>query len=74
MPRLELSLTGVVVQRTKDILEWLHRGSFSERHRYIVSQRVGNTGKWLVETPEFKEWLDGPESKLLYCPGIGTPI
>jgi len=63
---------GVVVQRTKEIMEWLHLGSFSERHRYIVSQRVENTGQWFLDAPEFKEWLDGNERRLLYCPGIGS--
>jgi hypothetical protein len=65
-------LTLTLVQTTKDILEWLYPGSFAERHQYLVTQRVENTGQWFIEDPKFNEWVGGSDHQLLDCPGIGT--
>jgi hypothetical protein len=70
--QIRLPLNPILVQTTKDILEWLYPGSFAERHQYLVSLRVENTGQWFVEDRKFNEWVSGSDRPLLYCPGIGT--
>ena len=67
-----VSITREAEQEAKDILEWLYPGSFAERHQYLKSQRVDNTGLWFIENTKFNEWVSGNDHPLLYCPGIGT--
>jgi Cdc6-like AAA superfamily ATPase len=35
----------------------------------FISRRQEGTGQWLIESDEFKTWLNGTR-KTLYCPGI----
>jgi hypothetical protein len=34
----------------------------------IIAKRAEGTGQWLLESTEFKAWLDGT-SETLWCPG-----
>lgn len=56
----------------QNLLEWLAELSginFDEYHDRIFKRRHQDTGNWLVESVQFKEWIDGTESCLLWCDG-----
>jgi Cdc6-like AAA superfamily ATPase len=52
-------------------LDWLSPVDFSDNHNDLIIRRQGlqGTGRWFLESPEFKSWVDGQED-LLYCTGI----
>jgi hypothetical protein len=43
--------------------------NFWAKQKDIFSRHQAGTGKWLLETDLFKQWLDG-SCKILWCPGI----
>lgn len=59
-------------EERQKVLEWLAKLSginFDEDHDRIFKRRHQDTGNWLVECVQFKEWIDGMESCLLWCHG-----
>jgi hypothetical protein len=66
----EQQLTGTGREK-KEALEALSPGSFSEKHDAFVAARVEDTGQWLLQTHEFREWVTMKGDPLLFCPGIG---
>lgn len=58
--------------RTKqelEILHWLTPIDYGSRQNDILSRRQPGTCQWLLDTPEYQEWING-SSKTLSCPGI----
>ncbi|KAI5846365.1 hypothetical protein DFP73DRAFT_387213 [Morchella snyderi] len=54
------------------ILNWLSPGNFDIKHLETSGERLGGTGKWLMETLEFDNWIKGrPDYLLLW--GCGIP-
>lgn len=51
------------------VLSWLSELDFDHDHNRIFSKRHQDTGDWLVESPEFKQWDDSKKSSLLWCHG-----
>ncbi|KAJ7440238.1 ectomycorrhiza-induced ankyrin-domain/NACHT-domain-containing protein [Mycena latifolia] len=54
--------------RTK-VEKWLHPANVAASGQDAANQRHGETGKWLLERAEFKEWIYAPHS-LLWLHGI----
>jgi hypothetical protein len=50
------------------ISDWLSPLNFKAKQMDIISKRAEGTGQWLLESTEFKVWLDGT-SETLWCPG-----
>lgn len=50
------------------ILDWITLLNYGPQHNDFINRRHGGTGRWLVESIEFKEWID--TSKTLFCPGM----
>jgi hypothetical protein len=57
------------LQQHNIMMQWLSPVDFSAQQNDIISRRQEGTGQWLLDSPEFKEWLQGSE-KTLFCPGI----
>lgn len=55
-------------QKKKALLSRLTPIDFDIAHRDINSRRVKETGKWLLESPEYTLWLEQPST--LWCRGI----
>ncbi|KAF5691946.1 ankyrin protein [Fusarium denticulatum] len=51
-----------------EILEWLAPVNYGPQHSDILSQRQEGTGKWLLISKEFQNWVD--TGKTLFCPGV----
>ena len=54
------------------VLDWLSGltpSTFTDRHNDSISRRKKGTGGWILETDQFKAWLDG-KAPTLWCPGM----
>ena len=56
-------------QESQQLLRWLSPSNCRDTQKDVFSRRQEGTGKWLFETSEFKNWLDG-ENRAIWCPGI----
>jgi hypothetical protein len=57
------------LQQLQVILDWVSPTDFPAQQHDIISRSQEDTGKWFLESPEFKGWLQGA-SMTLFCPGI----
>ena len=57
------------MQRRHDVEEWLSPLNFFETQSDKLSRRLEGTGRWLLESPRYQDWLHGTSS-VLFCPGI----
>ena len=53
----------------EDILNWLTSIDYSSQQSDFINRRTPGTGHWLLDSAEFREWVD-TDSKILFCPGI----
>jgi Cdc6-like AAA superfamily ATPase len=51
------------------MMEWLSPTDFPAQHHDIIVRRQEGTGRWFLDSLEFKKWLQGSD-KTLFCPGI----
>ena len=60
------------VEQNQKILTWLSDLNFDEKQRDILSKRHPGTGRWLLESDNFKAWRNGHDESpsTLWCPGI----
>jgi len=61
--------TAESLKKHAAMLTWLSQSDYSVQQRGIISQRQEGTGQWFLDSPQFKQWLDGPDMTL-FCPGI----
>ena len=62
-----------LVEEWKKLLKWLYADSVSATHSEIRETRAKESGKWLLDDPEFKKWRDDDsEKQLLICTGKGA--
>jgi hypothetical protein len=54
-------------QRT--ILNWLTPIDYAVQHADFINRQQAGTGQWLLDSAEFKAWVDS-EKQTLFCPGI----
>jgi hypothetical protein len=52
-----------------DVLNWLTPINYVPQHNALSSQRLEDSGKWFLDSEEFKNWVD-TKGKTLYCQGI----
>ena len=60
-------------QETRDIVDWLSPLNFWSKQNDMFERRCEGTGQWLIDHPEFQEWIEG-EIHVLWCPGDRTTI
>ncbi|KAI9843643.1 MAG: hypothetical protein M1837_006225 [Sclerophora amabilis] len=56
-------------EESQTALAWLSPLNFLAQQSDIIDRRQDGTGQWLLESEEFKGWLDGTR-QTLFCPGI----
>lgn len=61
--------TNVVTQQHHTIIKWLSPTDFQAQQHDIISRRQEGTGQWLLDSPEFRGWLQGGK-RILFCPGM----
>ncbi|KAK0219022.1 hypothetical protein IW262DRAFT_1558972 [Armillaria fumosa] len=53
------------------VAEWLTTLDNNAVQQEKLRKRLGNTGNWFLESPEYKSWKDdSAKSRTLWCPGI----
>jgi Cdc6-like AAA superfamily ATPase len=78
-------LNAFTMQRTKDnttklvrhqesreqqeIFEWLTPVDYHTQQNDFLKQRQTGTGQWLLDSPQFKTWVEA-KHQTLFCPGI----
>ena len=53
----------------RDVLHWLSPLDFFSKQSDALSRRQEGTGRWLLESNEFRSWLE-TAGKVLWCPGM----
>jgi hypothetical protein len=66
--------TAKLVRHTDDqnrraLLDWISPIDHGARQSDLISRRQEGTGQWLLDSNQFKTWMNGTE-KTLFCPGI----
>lgn len=56
---------------TIEVLRWLSTINFEFRHQGISYNR---SGRWFLESIEFRNWVSGNASNVLYCCGSGATL
>lgn len=51
------------------VLDWLTPIDYAPQHNTLSSQRLAGSGRWFLDSPEFKTWVDN-KKQTLFCPGI----
>lgn len=64
---------GQQVQEQKEerqiIIDWLSPTNYASQQSDFVSRRQEGTGQWLLNSDEFKQWLN-QSNQILFCPGM----
>lgn len=72
--RIDKSVGGLWVecklQERCDILKWISEIPYETDHDTASKDRVNGTCEWLLKTPQYLDWRDSSESKLLWLHGI----
>ena len=53
----------------RDLMKWLSPLEFFSKQSDALSRRQEGTGQWLLESIEFRSWLNTAK-RVLWCPGI----
>ncbi|KAL8895571.1 MAG: hypothetical protein Q9207_008114 [Kuettlingeria erythrocarpa] len=64
----DLHVRGNTRERN-DILLWFSPLNFSQVQQSIFGRRTNHTGEWLIDAPDFRNWIAGSEPTLC-CSGI----
>jgi Cdc6-like AAA superfamily ATPase len=56
-------------QERETILNWLTPINYTSQQHDFISRRQEGTGQWLLDSPEFQNFVEG-DQQTLYCPGI----
>ncbi|KAF9883650.1 Ankyrin repeat and SOCS box protein 7 [Aspergillus nanangensis] len=60
---------GVGNDRDVEILDWLSSSQGHSRHDEVRARRTPGTGKWILDSPSFREWRDDASPRLLWFTG-----
>jgi cell division protein FtsB len=55
--------------KRQSILTWLTPTDYTAQQHDFVSRRQAGTGQWLLDSAEFRAWLE-TDKQTLFCPGI----
>jgi Cdc6-like AAA superfamily ATPase len=56
-------------QGRQNILDWITPIDYALQQSDFISRRQAGTGQWLLDSAEFKAWVETDE-QTLFCPGI----
>jgi ankyrin repeat domain-containing protein 50 len=60
---------AVIVRERKSFLNWISNIPFEKIHEDIYAKKHPDTGDWLIQTDQFQNWFNSPNSALLWCHG-----
>nr|XP_036582598.1 ankyrin repeat protein [Colletotrichum truncatum]KAF6791303.1 ankyrin repeat protein [Colletotrichum truncatum] len=56
-------------ERKREILDWITPLDFASQQTDNLERRQEGTGQWLLDSPEFRTWVQ-EDRKTLFCPGM----
>jgi Cdc6-like AAA superfamily ATPase len=56
-------------QECQAILDWLTSTTYASQQSDLIGRRQEGTGEWLLNSNEFKDWIN-QKKQTLFCPGI----
>jgi len=65
---LEETLRNPVTDERQKILNWISTRNYWTNHLDYFARAEDGTGQWLLDSPEFKNWIEG-RKRFLWCPG-----
>ncbi|KAJ2897091.1 hypothetical protein MKZ38_005001 [Zalerion maritima] len=68
--RLLVAIDQKNAEEREAILDWLSTLDFRERQENAFQKHHKGTGRWMLDTKEFRHWFNGKENSSLWCPGI----
>jgi ankyrin repeat domain-containing protein 50 len=60
---------GLAEDQRLRILQWLSPIDHRERHLTVQKQRLDGTGRWFLDSDEFKDWKTSSKPSLLWLTG-----
>ena len=67
--RQEQEKSRALSTEERDLMKWLSPLEFFSKQKDALSRRQEGTGRWLLESIEFRSWLNTAR-RVLWCPGI----
>ena len=67
--RQEQEKSRALSTEERDLMKWLSPLEFFSKQNDALSRRQEGTGQWLLESIEFRSWLNTAR-RVLWCPGI----
>jgi hypothetical protein len=65
---LEETIRNPITDERRKILNWLSKRNFWTNQLDYFACAEDGTGQWLLDSPEFKGWVEG-EKRFLWCCG-----
>jgi hypothetical protein len=65
---LRITLNREGDKQTQELLTWLSTLDFKPKQSDVLSKRLEGTGRWFLEDPQFRQWMNG-DIATLWCPG-----
>lgn len=59
-----------IATKRQKILEWLSKIEYQKHHRQANANLLEDTGRWLFNKPQFREWQCSSASGILWLHGI----
>jgi hypothetical protein len=56
-------------QQNRAVLDWLTPVDYAPQQSDFINRRQTGTGQWLIDSAEFKKWVEN-DKQTLFCPGI----
>ena len=67
--RQEQEKSRALSTEERDLMKWLSPLEFFSKQNDALNRRQEGTGQWLLESIEFRSWLNTAR-RVLWCPGI----
>ncbi|KAI4211489.1 MAG: hypothetical protein LQ351_005791, partial [Letrouitia transgressa] len=61
-------------EKRKAICDWISKTAYYSYHREMKEKVLSETGQWLLERNEFRDWIGRDQSSLLWLKGNGMPL
>lgn len=58
-----------ISEEHRAVLDWLTRVDYASQQSDFISRRQPQTGQWLLDSKDFKTWVE-TDKQILFCPGI----
>ena len=65
----EIERSRALNAEERHLIDWLSPLDVTSKHFYARGRAQEGTGQWLLESVEFKTWLE-IGGKVLWCPGM----